>query len=351
MSDSRSEHATTRQAAPGCVIRAPDLLEQLLAAWPTSSARRLAGLLARASEHPADDTDDERGVLALLGIEVPGDASPPLAAATAAYDLGTLPQAAGLLRADPVHLRADATRVLLFDAASIGLADDEADALIALLNDTFGADGMRFHRGRAAERWYLTLPAAPPAGGGSPARLAGQPLEPGIAERRGLGELRRFVTEVQMLLHDCAINDARIAAGRAPINGVWLWGAGTLPAPMAPPALACGDDVLLAACAGHAGVPHAAGTEDFAAALRDPPGNLVACWPRAVTGVTCDAALARVVEPAAAALAAGRLARLELRTARARFVLTGASRWRLWRRPGAFVARLRAAAREREVLE
>ncbi len=351
MSDSRPERATTGQAAPGCVIRAPDLLEQLLAGWPAPPAQRLAGLLARAAQHPADDTDDERGVLTLLGIEGPGDGSPPLAAATAAHDLGTLPQAAGLVRADPVHLRADATRVLLFDAASIGLADDEADALIGLLNDTFGADGMRFHRGRSAERWYLTLPATPPAGGASPSRLAGQPLEPGAAERRGLGELRRFVTEVQMLLHDCPVNAARAAAGRAPINGVWLWGAGTLPPAAAPPALAWGDDALLAACAGHAGVPHAAATADLAAALRDPPGKLVACWPRATAGATCEAALARIVEPAVAALTAGRLGWLELRTSRACFALTRAARWRLWRRPGAFVARLRAAAREHEALE
>jgi len=350
MSDSRPERATTRQAAPGCVIRAPDLLEQVIAAWPAPPARRLAGLLARAAEHAADDTDDERGLLALLGIDAPGDGSPPLAAATAAYDLGTVPEAGGLVRADPVHLRADATRVLLFDAATIGLADAEADELMALLNDTFGADGMRFHRGRGAARWYLTLPGAPPAGGASPTRLAGQPLEPGVAERRGLGELRRFVTEVQMLLHDCPLNEARTAAGRAPINGVWLWGAGSLPASAAPPALAWGDDALLAACAAHAGVRHTSDVGSFVAALDEPPGPLVACWPREHRGATCAEALQSVIEPAVAALAAGRLARLELRTSHARFLLTGAARWRLWRRPGAFVARQRAAAREREAL-
>ncbi|MEQ8663561.1 MAG: hypothetical protein RLW62_22310, partial [Gammaproteobacteria bacterium] len=70
-------------AAASLTLYAPDLLAQPLAAWPAPAARRLAGLLARADEEapaaPAALADDERAVLALLGIAAPGAGSPPLA--------------------------------------------------------------------------------------------------------------------------------------------------------------------------------------------------------------------------------------------------------------------------------
>jgi hypothetical protein len=46
-----------------------------------------------------------------------------------------------LLRADPVHLRADQSSLRLFDAHSFSLAQDEADALVASINDFNAAHG------------------------------------------------------------------------------------------------------------------------------------------------------------------------------------------------------------------
>ncbi|MEQ8232821.1 MAG: hypothetical protein RLW61_21605 [Gammaproteobacteria bacterium] len=323
-------------AAASLSLHAPDLLEQVVAAWPSPAARAIARQLARADEAYHDEApDEERAVLALLGIDAPGGGSPPLAGVTAAYDLGAA--APGVVRADPVYLRADVARVVLFDAGHVGLAAAEADALIELLNASFAGDGLVFRRGRAAHRWYLELPQAPLPGGASPERLAGAVLEPDVAERRGLGELRRFVTEVQMLLHDCAVNDARAAAGQPPINGVWLWGAGELPGAVAPPAFAWGADDLLAACAAHAGVPHDDDPAALAHALARPPGAVVARWPRGAAG-SLEELLAGVIEPAAAALAAGRLARLVIDTAHAELVSTRGSRWRVWRNPARWIA-------------
>ncbi len=38
------------------------------------------------------------------------------------------------------------------------------------------------------------------------------------------GELRRLMTEVQMLLHDHPVNQQREARGLLPVNALWLWG-------------------------------------------------------------------------------------------------------------------------------
>ena len=46
--------------------------------------------------------------------------------------------------------------------------------------------------------------------------------------------LRRLQSEMQMLLYQQPVNDAREAARRYPVNAVWIEGAGTLDAPLPP---------------------------------------------------------------------------------------------------------------------
>ncbi len=40
---------------------------------------------------------------------------------------------------------------------------------------------------------------------------------------------RRFISEVEMALHEHPVNTDRGARGLQPVNGLWLWGGGTLP--------------------------------------------------------------------------------------------------------------------------
>ncbi|HTD90415.1 MAG TPA: hypothetical protein VK663_07120, partial [Burkholderiales bacterium] len=66
----------------------------------------------------------------------------------------------------------------------------------------------------------------------------------------------RILTEIQMLLHAHAANDAREADGQVPVNSVWLWGGGTLPPPApAPFATVWSDDAIVRALAQHSGCP------------------------------------------------------------------------------------------------
>jgi hypothetical protein len=45
----------------------------------------------------------------------------------------------------------------------------------------------------------------------------------------GAATYRKLVSEVEMALHDHAINESRVAAGRQPLNSLWLWGGGHAP--------------------------------------------------------------------------------------------------------------------------
>src|SRR5690606_22272390 len=50
-----------------------------------------------------------------------------------------------------------------------------------------------------------------------------------LPSRSDGAQLRRLVTEAQMLLHDLPMNDAREANGKLPVTGVWPWGNGRMP--------------------------------------------------------------------------------------------------------------------------
>ena len=90
----------------------------------------------------------------------------------------------------------------------------------------------------------------------------------------GAGAYHRLMGELQMLLHDHAVNERRTASGIPAINSIWFWGGGTAPEPVdieLPRLFA--DDALFrgfwTSCSQQA--------EDW-------PGNLTACAKRAAAG-------------------------------------------------------------------
>jgi hypothetical protein len=132
------------------------------------------------------------------------------------------------LRADPVHLRPDRDRVMLFDASSIGLRDDEAQTLIASLNEQFGEDGLRFYKGTAS-RWYVRLDATQDIVTTPLALVCGQDMHPYLPHGADGLKWHRIMNEIQMLMYTHPINDQRELAGQSTANSVWLWGEGAKP--------------------------------------------------------------------------------------------------------------------------
>jgi hypothetical protein len=126
------------------------------------------------------------------------------------------------LRADPVHLRVMRDRLVLVPVS--GLERLEAEALTGALNRHFaGTHEFRFEH---PDRWVLrtepadldTLPAA---------EMAGRDIDPQLPG----GKWPALLNEIQMVLHEHPVNERR----EIPVNSVWLWGAGALPAKAAGP--------------------------------------------------------------------------------------------------------------------
>ncbi len=316
-------------------ILVPELLDAVrqVGRARDDAALRIARRLALADRIAIADSGYEAAVLSLFGLRDVGQDTPALAGVTAAFDFDLDAPPTDLLRADPVHLRADRSRVILFDAPIVGLDGDEADALLALLNESFMEDGITFKRGRSPLRWYVSVPNVAATSTRSPRALRGKAIEPFLDDVRRAGALNRLMTEVQMLLHEAPVNAARENAGKPPINSVWFWGAGAPPArASAPLAAVAGEDDLVAACARFCGVEHHRVPGPNLANLFGTGGSVAI-----VCELNADASILEHLEgdlfgPACAALRQGRFDTLRISTCDTAFVLTRHTRWQFWRR-------------------
>jgi hypothetical protein len=168
---------------------------------------------------------DAAGLRTLLGEGVPT----PSAALSLLGDGGT-PGSSGWLRADPVHLHTDRDQLLLDALPAASLSDDDTAQFLAALNAHFAADGIKFSASHA-RTWYVET-AEPPAASFTPlSEAAGNSADRMRPQGRDAMAWQRIGNEIQMLLHEHPVNEARKARGELPINSVWFWGAGALPRP------------------------------------------------------------------------------------------------------------------------
>jgi len=151
----------------------------------------------------------------------------PVAALTCMVDIGE-PDAGYLMRADPVHLRADQSTLRLFDSRTFSVTQEEADALVTAFNELYSDRGWRLVA-PDPKRWYLYLPEVPLVSTVSPGAIAGQTIDPHLPHGRDAAAWHALMNEVQMLFHQHPVNTQREASGEPMINSLWFWGEGRLP--------------------------------------------------------------------------------------------------------------------------
>lgn len=149
------------------------------------------------------------------------------------------------LRAEPIHFAAGLDRlttVPLRGAARMSAA--ERAALSPTLVEHLQGTGFELHDGAEGEWLLRSEPLQVQTV--SPDFAAANPMEQILPRGHDAGGLRRLMTEMQMLLHEHAVNAQRQARGLPALNAIWLHGEGMLSDVKAKslPA-ACGDDVYL----------------------------------------------------------------------------------------------------------
>lgn len=209
----------------------------LEAATPGLQLPALATLLARGTRHPHPAEGMEAALCEALEIARQRDW--PLAP----ISLETDGQAAGdayWLRADPVHLRVMRDRIVLTDSSALNVSQQEADELADAIGQHFG-DALRPVPVRP-QRWYVTYAQPPHLSTTTVSVATGRDIEPLLPQGEDAKQFRSLLNELQMLLFEHPVNQAREARGELPVNSLWLWGGGHKPAaPKACPAIYAHD--------------------------------------------------------------------------------------------------------------
>jgi hypothetical protein len=186
-----------------------------------------------------DDGDDfdlaaphERALAAAWGWQGAPAAWPFAALAAQADGIDTGERAWGLLT--PCHWHVGRDQISLLDPDTLALEADESRAFLEAVRELFESEGMALAYG-AAQRWYVahdSLQDLPCAGLD---RAIGRNVDPWLPAGRQGRLIRRLQNEVQMLLYQSPLNDAREARGLPTVNSFWLSGCGRFQPPSGPP--------------------------------------------------------------------------------------------------------------------
>lgn len=210
----------------------PDLLATNAVVSPDLALPALGKLLSRAEAKTWEYPHFHSSLFHLFGFPPSPPETLPIAALSRLID-GTTDDNL-YLRADPVYLQADRDRLVLFDAHNAGtISHAEAAQIMHELNEFYAEEGLIFSAPHP-KRWYVQLTEPPEVTLYSVYDATGHDIRNYMPTGAHQLRWRNRINEIQMLLHQSPVNAARLARHQLPINSLWFWGAGQLPAAIAP---------------------------------------------------------------------------------------------------------------------
>lgn len=130
--------------------------------------------------------------------------------------------------ASPVHLLLQRDSFLLAPPAPLVLAADEQEALRGSLNRHFAGEGLELLPGAHAG-WFMRLKTPPGLSTTLLDTAVGRDVAACLPQGKDAQRWRRLLNEMQMLLFEHEVNQAREARGEPVVNSLWIHGGGTLP--------------------------------------------------------------------------------------------------------------------------
>lgn len=135
------------------------------------------------------------------------------------------------LRADPVYLKSDAHGIYCYGNQHLHIERAEAQAIVESLNQHFAEDGLHIQIA-SNHAWVLSVDGHQAMATNALADIEGRSIEPMLPSGPDALTWHRRLTETQLLLERHPVNLARRDKGLLPINSLWFWGLGSLPAKM-----------------------------------------------------------------------------------------------------------------------
>jgi len=232
------------------------------------------------------------------------------------------------VRADPAWIRPDINGARLLAVGDmLPMSPDDHAAFVPALQAVFAEEGLAFDAPVPA-RWYVrapdgaALPRFPSPGDALGGDVFDHPTVGDDARR-----WRRVANEMQVLLHQHPRNEIRRAQGLPPVNALWFWGEGALPAPQPHAAgipTLFSDDAVLRGAARHANVAVATVPARWPATIE--PGSAFD-----LRGVAPDALADDWLQPALEWIRREGKPMHWLHDEGPGFTLDARQRWRVWR--------------------
>lgn len=132
------------------------------------------------------------------------------------------------MRADPVHLRIEQNHIMLADSQAFQISIEEAEQIVQDLNHNLGNHDFSFFP-LHPDRWYIRTPKAPEIFTHTLSHVTCKNINNFLPTGSESIAWHKIFNEIQMLLHEHPINQARESRRELTINSVWFWGGGNMP--------------------------------------------------------------------------------------------------------------------------
>ena len=173
---------------------------------------------------PGLDMPHERALAQAL--QLPGNGAWPWAAwehQAQNEDLNNVPQAFFSL----CHWQIGIGQVVMRNPDSLQLSDAESQSLLAAMQPFFAEDGLTVLY-LTPTQWHVQGEMLRGLACASLERVVGMDVNPWLPKSDAAKALRRLQSEMQMLLYNHPVNDARSAKRQLTVNSFWVHGAGVL---------------------------------------------------------------------------------------------------------------------------
>jgi hypothetical protein len=240
------------------------------------------------------------------------------------------PAGATFACARPVHLLT-AIDHLQLDRSSIDLDVAETSAIMADLNRHLDGRGFALQALGTGRDWLLSCGESLACASVEPEQAEGQNLRDTMPGGRDGATVRALMNEIQMLLHEHPVNEARAARREPVVNSLWLWGFGSKCEAIfaAWPRLYTDDTWLAGLWRAHGQPTHP--LAEFDGVSDAGIDGTVLAWSGA-SAVALNEAESRCFAPARRLLATSACSDVALRSERHVTKTRRAARYRVWRR-------------------
>jgi len=194
---------------------------------PAHSQAILERFLSRADQEQVPGRGLESTLCHLFGVEQGVNGDFPVAALRRASGKQTR-DGRFWLQAEPVCLRPDQTRLLLFDTWEFDVSREELESLRDLFVTHFEPENW-IVEANDPFCWYVSPNSSAAISSYSLGDAFGRNMDIFLPQGRDRLHWHRLLNEVQMLFFGSEVNRLREAAGKMPIGGLWFSGFGCLP--------------------------------------------------------------------------------------------------------------------------